>query len=90
MISNPDLYYYISDLYPRHIGLPEAASVIGITESVARRLIKEGEFPLPTARAGRSYKVSVRALMHFKNIPDAIVHVDDVENGAVHAGGGAS
>ncbi|MFC7825026.1 helix-turn-helix transcriptional regulator [Streptomyces sp. NPDC057375] len=85
LISNPDLYYYTSDLYPRYIGLPEAASVMGVTESAARRLIKDGQFPLPAARAGRSYKVSVRALMHFKDIPDAIVHVDDVENGALHA-----
>jgi hypothetical protein len=89
LISNPDLYYYTSDLYPRYIGLPEAAGVMGITESAARRLIKEGQFPFPTARAGRSYKVSVRALMHFEDIPDAIVHVDDVENGALHARGEA-
>ncbi|WP_164383380.1 MULTISPECIES: helix-turn-helix domain-containing protein [unclassified Streptomyces] len=90
LISNPDLYYYLSDLYPRYIGIPEAASVMGITESAARRLIKDGQFPLPAARVGRSYKVSVRALMHFEDIPDAIVHVDDVENGALHARGEGS
>ncbi|MFF5669771.1 helix-turn-helix transcriptional regulator [Streptomyces hygroscopicus] len=87
LISNPNHYYYLSDLYPRHIGLPEAAGVIGIAESAAHRLIRAGQFPFPVARAGRSYKVSVRALMHFKDIPDVIVHVDDVENGALHARG---
>ena len=87
-ISNPDLYYYASDLYPSFIGLREAASVMGIAESTAYRLIRTGQFPFPAARAGRSYKVSVRALMYFKDIPDAIVHVDDVENGALHASGG--
>lgn len=87
-ISNPNLYYYVSDLYPSFIGLREAASVMGIAESAAHRLIRAGQFPFPVARAGRSYKVSVRALMHFMDIPDAIVHVDDVENGALHASGG--
>ncbi|MFD0306972.1 helix-turn-helix domain-containing protein [Streptomyces sp. NPDC127119] len=86
-ISDPNLYYYISDLYPSFIGLREAAAVIGVAESAARRLIRAGQFPLPAARAGRGYKISVRALMHFKNIPDTIVHVDDVENGALHASG---
>jgi hypothetical protein len=88
-ISNPNHYYYASDLYPSFIGLREAASVMGIAESAAYRLIRTGQFPFPAARAGRSYKVSVRALMHFKDIPDVIVHVDDVENGALHANGGA-
>ncbi|OCC09087.1 hypothetical protein A3Q37_05108 [Streptomyces sp. PTY087I2] len=84
-ISNPNHYYYASDLYPSYIGLREAASVMGIAESAARRLISAGQFPFPVARAGRSYRVSVRALMHFKDIPDAIVYIDDVENGALHA-----
>ncbi|WP_206504464.1 helix-turn-helix transcriptional regulator [Streptomyces chrestomyceticus] len=87
-ISNPNLYYYASDLYPSFIGLREAAGVMGIAESAAHRLIRAGQFPFPVARAGRSYKVSVKALMHFKDIPDAIVHVDDIESGALHAGGG--
>lgn len=87
-ISNPNLYYYASDLYPPFIGLREAAGVMGIAESAAHRLIRAGQFPFPVARAGRSYKVSVRALMHFEDIPDAIVHVDDIENGALHASGG--
>ncbi|MFB7590349.1 helix-turn-helix transcriptional regulator [Streptomyces sp. NPDC056169] len=87
-ISNPNLYYYASDLYPSFIGLREAAGVIGIAESAAHRLIRAGQFPFPVARVGRSYRVSVRALMHFKDIPDTIVHVDDIENGAFHANGG--
>ncbi|MEV0451374.1 hypothetical protein [Streptomyces sp. NPDC050600] len=87
-ISDPNLYYYASDLYPSFIGLREAAGVMGIAESAAYRLVRAGQFPFPVARAGRGYKVSVKALMHFKNIPDVVVHVDDVENGALHAGGG--
>ncbi|MEV6775519.1 helix-turn-helix transcriptional regulator [Streptomyces syringium] len=87
-ISDPNLYYYASDLYPPFIGLREAAGVMGIAESAAHRLIRAGQFPFPAARAGRSYKISVRALMHFENIPDGIVHVDDIENGALHASGG--
>ncbi|GHE10855.1 helix-turn-helix domain-containing protein [Streptomyces alanosinicus] len=87
-ISGPNLYYYASDLYPPYIGLREAASVMGIAESAAHRLIRAGQFPFPAARAGRSYKISVKALMYFKEIPDVIVHVDDVENGALHASGG--
>ncbi|KPI02825.1 hypothetical protein OK074_4975 [Actinobacteria bacterium OK074] len=89
LISDSNLYYYASDLYPSYIGLREAAVVMGIAESAAHRLIRAGQFPFPVARAGRSYKVSVRALMHFKDIPDAIVHVDDIENGSLHAGGSA-
>ncbi|WP_207822564.1 AlpA family transcriptional regulator [Streptomyces sp. VRA16 Mangrove soil] len=89
-ISNSKHYYYASDLYPPYVGLREAATVMGIAESAARRLIGAGQFPFPVARAGRSYKISVRALMHFKEIPDAIVYVDDVENGALHARGGAA
>ncbi|MFJ3649907.1 helix-turn-helix transcriptional regulator [Streptomyces murinus] len=87
-ISGPSLYYYTSDLYPPYIGLREAAAVMGVPESAAHRLIRVGQFPFPVARAGRSYKVSVKALMHFKDIPDVIVHVDDVENGALHVSGG--
>ncbi|MFI1517831.1 hypothetical protein [Kitasatospora cineracea] len=60
---------------------------MGIPESAAHRAIREGTFDLPTARAGRSYKVSVDAIMRLLDIQDGIVHVDDVENGARHAGG---
>ncbi|QMU68463.1 AlpA family transcriptional regulator [Streptacidiphilus sp. P02-A3a] len=84
LISSPGLYYYASDLYPSFIGLRDAAGVMGISETAAHRLVRAGEFPFPVARAGRSYKVSVRALMLFKDIPDAVVHVDDIESGALH------
>ncbi|MBW5482321.1 helix-turn-helix transcriptional regulator [Streptomyces bambusae] len=57
-ISSQSLYYYASDLYPSFVGLREAASVMGIAESAAHRLIRTGQFPFPVARAGRSYKVS--------------------------------
>ena len=87
-ISSQNLYYYASDIYPKFTGLREAAGVMGIPESTAHRLVRAGEFPFPAARAGRSYKVSVKALMHFADIPDSVVHVDDVENGALHAGFG--
>ncbi|WP_159037256.1 helix-turn-helix domain-containing protein [Streptomyces specialis] len=68
-ISNPNSYYYASDLYPPFTGLREAAGVMGIPESAAHRLVRAGEFPFPAARAGRSYKVSVKALMHFHGHP---------------------
>ncbi|MFF0056155.1 helix-turn-helix transcriptional regulator [Streptomyces microflavus] len=87
-VSGQSFYYYSSDLYPSFIGLREAASVMGIAESAAHRLIRAGRFPFPVARAGRSYKVSVRALMHFMDISDVVVHVDDAENGSLHASGG--
>lgn len=87
-ISSQNLYYYASDIYPPFIGLREAAIAMGIAESAAHRLIRAGQFPFPVARAGRSYKVSVKALMHFMDIPDVVVHADDVENGSLHASGG--
>jgi excisionase family DNA binding protein len=83
-ISDPNLYHYMSDLYPPFVGIKEAADVMGVTLSAAHRLVRAGEFPFPVARAGNRYKVSVKALMHFMEIPDAAVHVDDVENGALH------
>ncbi|MER5563642.1 helix-turn-helix domain-containing protein [Streptomyces sp. NPDC002506] len=86
--SNPNLYYYASDRYPPFIGLREAAEVMDISEAAAHRMIRAGQFPFPAARAGRGYRISVKALMHFMDIPDAIIHADDVENGALHAGGG--
>ncbi|MFE8977301.1 hypothetical protein ACFYM7_28335 [Streptomyces cyaneofuscatus] len=34
------------------------------------------------------FELQLKALMHFMDIPDVVVHADDVENGSVHAGGG--
>ncbi|MFE1320892.1 helix-turn-helix domain-containing protein [Kitasatospora phosalacinea] len=84
LIFNPRLYFRPSDLYPSFIGLAVAADVMGISEHSAYRLIRAGEFPFPVARAGRSYRVSVKALMLFMDIPDAIVHADDIASGALH------
>ncbi|MGW7350344.1 helix-turn-helix transcriptional regulator [Streptomyces sp. NPDC054784] len=79
-------YYYVSDLYPKFIGLRDAAKVMEIAESAAYRKVRDGDFPFPVNSSGRSYQVSVRALMHHMDILDAVVHMDDVENGAGYAG----
>ncbi|MET7572960.1 hypothetical protein ABZT04_31385 [Streptomyces sp. NPDC005492] len=80
-------YYYISDFFPSFIGISAAAEALGITESAAYQMVRKGTFPCPHTRMGRSLKVHVPPLMHYMNIPDAIVHPDDVENGAAHASG---
>lgn len=79
-------YYYVSDFYPKFMRLPEAATVMGVAESAAYRKIRDGSFPFPVNSSGRSYQVSVGALMQYVEIPDAVVHMDDVENGAGYAG----
>ncbi len=86
-ITGPNHYYYVSSIYPRFVGLPIAAEILGIAESAAYRRVRAGSFPCPPTRMGGAYKVPTRALMHCADIPDDIVHPDDVENGAAHAGG---
>ncbi|MGI5194738.1 helix-turn-helix transcriptional regulator [Streptomyces sp. CA-288835] len=83
----PSHYYYISDFLPPFIGMPAAAEALGIPESAAYHMVRKGTFPCPPTRMGRSLKVPVRPLMHYMDIPDVIVHPDDVENGAAHASG---
>ncbi|MFD8061889.1 hypothetical protein ACFXA0_18620 [Streptomyces cyaneofuscatus] len=41
-ISSRSLYCYASDLFPSFIGLREGASVMGIAESAAHRIIRAG------------------------------------------------
>lgn len=86
-LLGPSHYYYLSDFFPSFIGMPAAAEALGITESAAYQMVRNGTFPCPHTRMGRSLKVPVPPLMHYMNIPDAIVHPDDVENGAAHASG---
>lgn len=86
-LLGPSHYYYISDFYPPFIGIQAAAEVLGIPESTAYRMVRNGSFPCPPTRMGRSLRVPVPPLMHFAHIPDVIVHPDDVENGAAHASG---
>ncbi|MFG2813929.1 hypothetical protein [Streptomyces sp. NPDC048410] len=86
-LFGPSHYYYISDFLPSFIEMPAAAEALGLAERTAYHMIRKGTFPCPHTRMGRSLKVPVRPLMHYMDIPDAIVHPDDVENGAMHASG---
>ncbi|MET8540579.1 hypothetical protein ABZW03_07975 [Kitasatospora sp. NPDC004799] len=78
-------YYRVSDLLPSSIGIREAAAALGISEAAARRAIREGSFPCPVTTTGQAYNISVKAFMRGLNIPDSLIHPDDVENGAAHA-----
>ncbi|MFB7123713.1 helix-turn-helix domain-containing protein [Kitasatospora sp. NPDC056273] len=86
-IAGSDHYYKISDFLPPAMGIQEAAAALGVSEATARRMVRDGTFPCPVTLMGRIYKVSVKAFMRGVGIQDAIVHPDDVENGAVHAAG---
>ncbi|MFE0185833.1 hypothetical protein [Streptomyces olivaceus] len=86
-LLGPSHYYYISDFLPPFIGMPAAAGALGIPESAAYHMVRKGTFPCPPTRMGRSLQVPVRPLMYYMEIPDAVVHPDDVENGAAHASG---
>ncbi|NMO35322.1 hypothetical protein HG826_17460 [Streptomyces sp. GMY01] len=85
-VTGGNHYYYVSDFYPAFVGLPVAAEVLGIPPSSAYRMIRAGNFPCPTTFMGRKHQVYLKALMSHLDIPDIIVHPDDVENGAAHAG----
>jgi hypothetical protein len=84
-VTGSNHYYYASDLYPAFVGLPVAAEVLGVPPSAAYRMVRTGTFPCPTTFMGRKHQVYTKALMIHLNIPDIIVHPDDVENGAAHA-----
>ncbi|GAA2109456.1 hypothetical protein GCM10009802_05840 [Streptomyces synnematoformans] len=86
-VAGCNYYYYASDIYPRFVDLPAAAKALGIAKSTAYRMVRAGTFPCPPIRMGGSYQVLTHALMHSLSIPDIVVHADDVENGAAHAGG---
>ncbi|MEV6107549.1 hypothetical protein AB0M28_23025 [Streptomyces sp. NPDC051940] len=89
-VAGHSYYYYISDFYPKLVDLSAAAEALGIAKSAAYRMVRAGSFPCLTTRMGGSIKVPTEALMHSLSIPDIIVHLDDVENGAAHiqVGGG--
>jgi excisionase family DNA binding protein len=53
------------------LGIPEAAAILGIGESTAYRLLKEGTFPVETVLVGRRRKVPRRALEEFLSIEEA-------------------
>lgn len=40
------------------IGLPEAATILGINRTTAWELIQQGEFPMPVLRVGKRYRVA--------------------------------
>lgn len=44
------------------ISLAQAAKLMGITRDTAYRLVRAGEFPLPTVKLGRGVKVSRTAV----------------------------
>ncbi|MBF9071461.1 helix-turn-helix domain-containing protein [Streptacidiphilus fuscans] len=82
-ISGANHYYYYSDLFPLYMDMCKAADVLGVSESTARRMARNGEFPYTWV--GRRCVVPVKGFMMASKIPDPLVHADDVENGAAHA-----
>ncbi|MER7637213.1 hypothetical protein [Streptomyces sp. NPDC126522] len=86
-VTSGNYYYYASDLYPKFVALPAAAEALGIAKSAAYKMVRAGSFPCLTMRMGSGIQVPTKALMQSLSIADIIVHVDDVENGAAHAGG---
>ncbi|MFE3788483.1 hypothetical protein [Streptomyces goshikiensis] len=86
-VDGKNLYYRVSDLLPQYIGFREAASIVGLSESQASKMARKGSLPFRVFWIGNSRVVSVRSLMRILEIPDSIVHPDDVENGASHVGG---
>lgn len=86
-VSGFNHYYRVSDLYPKFVALPAAAEALGIAKTTAYRMVGAGSFPCLTTRIKGSIHVPTAALMHSLSVPDVIVHIDDVENGATHADG---
>ncbi|MEU1022234.1 hypothetical protein ABZ366_09095 [Streptomyces sp. NPDC005904] len=86
-VDGRNIYCRISDLLPKHIGFNEAANVVGLSPSQASRLAGKDSLSFGVLWIGNSRVVSVAALMNITEIPDSIVHPDDVENGASHVGG---
>jgi hypothetical protein len=86
-VTGRNHYYYVSDFYPKFIALPAAAEALGIAKSAAYRMVRTGSFPCLTTRMGSSIQVPTKSLMCSLSIPDVIVHVDDVENGAASLAG---
>jgi hypothetical protein len=85
-VDGKNLYYRFSDLLPKHISFTKAANAVGCTESQATRMAKKGSPLFGVRWIGNNRVVSVKSLMHILDIPDPILHPDDVENGASHVG----
>lgn len=86
-MDGKNLYYRISDLLPQYIGFSEAADIVGLSESQASKMARKGSLPFRVLWVGNSRVVAVKSLMLTMEIQDSVVHPDDVENGASHAGG---
>ncbi|MFF9320967.1 hypothetical protein ACF1BP_24655 [Streptomyces sp. NPDC014735] len=86
-VDGKNLYYRFSDLLPQYIGFKEAANTVGLSESQASRRSGKGSAPFRVLWIGNSRAVTVKSLMHMLDIPDPVLHPDDVENGASHIGG---
>ncbi|WP_159029829.1 hypothetical protein [Streptomyces marincola] len=86
-VDGKNLYYRFSDLLPEHISFSKAANAVGLSESQASRLAKKGSPLFRVHWIGNNRIVSVKSLMRTLDIPDTILHPDDVENGASHVGG---
>ncbi|MFH8464923.1 hypothetical protein [Streptomyces sp. NPDC017991] len=85
-IDGKNLYYRFSDLLPRHIGFKQAANIFDLSESQASRRSGKGSLPFRVLWIGNSRAAAVKSLMEILDIPDPILHPDDVENGASQIG----
>lgn len=81
-----NLYYRFSDILPQYIGYKEAAKAVGLSESQVSRRARKGTAPFRVLWIGNTRAVAVKSLMYALEIPDPILHPDDVENGASHVG----
>lgn len=88
-VDGKNIYYHLSELLPQYIGFREAAKAVGLSESQASRRARSGASLFRVLWVGNNRVVTLASLMQALNIPDPVLHPDDVENGAFHAGGGA-
>ncbi|WP_416479114.1 hypothetical protein [Streptomyces sp. LKA04] len=85
-VDGKNLYYRPSDLMPQYTSFGKAAKALGVSESQATKMAKNGALPVSMVWIGNSRAVSLNSLMHVVGFPDSLVHPDDVENGASHIG----
>ncbi|MGW1688522.1 hypothetical protein ACWCPO_28660 [Streptomyces albidoflavus] len=83
-IDGKNIYYRFSDLLPQHIGYKEAAETVGLSKWQASNRSGKGSAPFRVRWIGNSRVVAVHSLMELLEIPDPLLHPDDVENGAAH------
>lgn len=55
---------------PASVNLTVAAQALGIGKTTAYQLAKQGDFPLPVTKYGRTYRVTRAALLRVLEIPD--------------------